>query len=1010
VPAAGGTPQRVTWHPGDDRLLDWTPDGKQLLFASGRSHGVRVNQFFRVAPSGGLPQKLPVPYGEFGALAADGRRIAYTTKAREFRTWKRYRGGLAPDIWLFDLESLEARNLTANDANDLQPMWHGDRLYFLSDRGPHQRYNVWVLDRPGSEPRQVTHFTDTDITFPAIGPQEIVFETGGRLYLLDLASEAVREVEVEVVTDLATLRPREVEVGRLIQGANISPTGARALFEARGEVFTVPAEHGIVRRLGQGSASAERFPAWSPDGARVAYWSDALGEYELTIEDARGGDPQTLTELGPGFRYRLFWSPDSRKIAFIDNTQTIRCIDVDSKAVTEVGQLRHWLHPALLEFELSWSPDSRWIAYARDLESEQEAIVLFDTAAGTSQQVTSGFYSDSGPVFDPGGEYLYYRSNRSLEPVSSDLDSTWVYPNTAVLVAVPLRKDVAAPLPPRNDEEGAEEPDEADRKSEGAEGAGKKNKAGKGKDGGEPEEEAGEKPPEPVEIDLEDFEARAVVLPPAPGNYGKLRAVSGKLVFHRAPRTGSADETSPIVLFDFETREEQTVLDNADAFELSADGKKLLVAVDGGWAIVDLAPGAKIEDRLPTGSLRMLVDPRAEWHQMFDDVWRTYRDNFYDPGMHGLDWDAVGRRYRALLDDAVTRWDVDFVMGELVGELNASHTYIFGGDMEQAPRLPVGLLGIDWELDGNAYRVARIVRGASWDAESRSPLLRPGVGVSEGDYILAVNGVPLDPGREPWAALAGLAGETVELTVNDRPALDGSRRVLVETLDDDRRLRQLEWIEANRKRVAEATDGRVGYVYVPNTGVSGQTELVRQYVSQVTTEGLIVDERWNAGGQLPDRFVELMNRQRVTYISFRYGGPVPHPWPSHIGPKVMLINGWAGSGGDAFPFFFREMDAGPLIGERTWGGLIGPAFAHVLVDGGVFTAPPGRLYGPDGTWFAEGHGVDPDIPVVDDPALLARGRDPQLEAAIAEVLRRIAAQPPRFMPPPPFEPRIAQPR
>jgi tricorn protease len=985
VPALGGEPLRVTYHPSGDRLVDWSPDGERLLFASGRESGVgRFSQLYLISAEGGLAEKLPVPYGEFGTLSPDGRQLAYTPKDRGFRTWKRYRGGMAPEIWLFDLRSQEARNISNSDANDAQPMWHGRTIYFLSDRGPAQRSNIWAYELDGGEIRQVTRFTDFDITFPAIGPSDIVFQAGGRLYLLDLATEEAGELNVDLVTDLASLRPHTENVASLIQWANISPSGKRAVFQARGEIFTVPAEHGPIRQLTRSSGVAERYPAWSPDGEHVAYWSDSSGEYELKLRSADGlGEERSLTNMGPGYRYQPFWSPDSKKIAFIDHTQTIRVYDLDADRATDVDRGLWWMHGALQGFEVSWSSDSRWLAYARGLETGINAIFLFDVENGRRHQVSSGYYSDNAPVFDPDGKYLYHLSNRTLSPIYSDMDATWVYPNTTNIVAVPLREDVSSPLAPRNDEEAIEE-------------------EGEGEEGEEEDEQ-----PEGVEIDLDGFESRAVVLPAEAGNYIGLRAVSGKVVYHRAPRSGSSSRQSPIVYFDLEEREEKTVIDDADGFEISADGKKMLVANDRRWAIIDIKPSQQIEGPLATGDLEMTVSPREEWRQMFNEVWRTYRDVFYDPGMHGLDWDALRSHYGALLDDAVTRWDVNFVIGELIGEVNASHTYVGGGDTERATVRRVGLLGVDWSLENGAYRIARIVRGAPWDIEVRSPLAEPGVDVNEGDYVLAVNGRPLDTGAEPFAAFEGLAGAAVLLTVNDRPGLDGAREVLVETLSSESRLRNLEWIEANRRRVDEATGGRVGYIFVPNTAVPGQTELVRQFNSQMLRDGLIIDERFNAGGQLPDRFIEKMNRQMVTRIFFRNGEVVTYPPVNHYGPKVMLINGWAGSGGDAFPYFFKKLGVGPLIGERTWGGLIGPASGHGLIDGGYYTAPPGRLYGPDGVWFAEGHGVDPDIPVVDDPSELARGTDPQLEAAIAEVMRLIEENPPVFAAPPAFERRVA---
>ncbi|MCP4903136.1 MAG: peptidase S41 [bacterium] len=1002
IPTTGGEPHRVTHHPGNDRLVDWSPGGDRLLFASRRASGVpRFNQLYLVSDRGGLPVRLPVAYGEFGALSPNGEQLAYTPKDRSFRTWKRYRGGIAPDIWLFDLASLDARNLSSSDANDSHPMWSGDTMYFLSDRGKAKRANIWAVDVTSGAMRQITYFTDFDVSFPAIGPSNIVFQAGGRLYLLDLASERHREVAINLVTDLSTVRQRRVNVSDLIQAAQISPTGKRAVFQARGEIFSVPAEHGVIHNLTRTSGVAERFPVWSPDGEQIAYFSDASGEYELTVRSADGsGEEETLTTLGPGFRYRPWWSPDSEKIAFIDNAQAIQVYEIETGVLREVDRGLWMLHGGLEGFSVSWSSDSRWLAYSRGLETGNNAVFVFDTLSGESTQLTSGYYSDFEPTFDPDGKYLYYFSNRTLEPIYSDIDATWVYPNTTKIVASPLTLETSSPLAPRNDAEEPEEKEDGEVEESESEDEG-----GKDEDAEKDEDESA-----PVEIVFNGFEDRAVVLPPEAGNYTGLRAVSGKVVYQRFPRSGSNDEASPVVFFDLEEREEKTILDNASGFEIAAKGKKMLVEVQDSWAIVDLKPGVTLggpkgSPKLATDRLEMVVDPRSEWKQLFTEVWRTYRDYFYDPNLHGLDWDSLRTHYGSLLDDAVTRWDVNFVIGELIGEVNASHTYVGGGDTENAARKAVGLLGVDWELVDGAYRIARIVRGAPWDAEVRSPLTEPGVKVNEGDFVLAVNGIPLDPGSDPFAPFEGLAEATVSLTVNDTPSTEGAREVLVETLRSEAQLRHREWIEANRQRVLEASDGRIGYIFVPNTAVPGQTELVRQLNSQIRLPGLIIDERFNAGGQLPDRFIEKINRQMVTRIAFRNGATATHPQVTHYGPKAMLINGWAGSGGDAFPFFFKEMNVGPLIGERTWGGLIGPAVGHRLIDGGRYTAPPGRLYGPDGVWFAEGHGVDPDIPVVDHPSAMAKGGDPQLEAAIAEVLRLLELNPPQYPEPPEFEVR-----
>ncbi|NIR43308.1 MAG: peptidase S41 [Gemmatimonadetes bacterium] len=986
IPALGGTPTRLTHNPMGDRTLEWHPDGERVLYASSMQSGrQRFSQFYYAPRQGGLPEKLPVPYGEFGAISPDGEWLAYMPKSRDFRTWKRYRGGWAPDIWLFNLEDYSSRNITNSDANESQPMWHGRTLYMLSDRSPNQRFNIWAYDLDSGDLRQVTQFEEFDIHFPAIGPSDIVFEAGGRLYLLDLATEEYSEVEIDVVTDLATLKPRSENVANLVTNARISPSGKRAVVEARGDLFTLPAEHGPVINLTASSGVAERSPAWSPDGRYVAYWSDRSGEYQLTLRAADGsGAEQQLTSFADGFRYRPYWSPDSKKIAFVDDGKTIWIYDLESRRATEVDQDMWMTHGGLNNFRVSWSADSRWLAYSRGLENRAGAVFLYDTDSGQLHQVTSGYYADFQPTFDPDGNYLFFLSNRTFRPAYGDVDNTWIYPNTTNIVAVSLRPDVPSPLAPRNDEESVDE--SADNGDEDEEGS------------------------DAVVIEPRDFEHRLVVLPPRAGNYTELQAVSGKVLYRRFPNTGSAEEDSPILFYDLEEREEKTVIGEADGFLVSADGKKMLVANDRRLAIVDVAPGQKMEKPLRTNELEATVDPRAEWRQIFADAWRFERDFFYDPNMHGVDWDAMRERYGRLIDDAVTRWDVNYVLGELIAELNASHTYRGGGDTESAERRGVGMLGVDWELDNGAYRIARIIDGAPWDSEVRSPFARPGVDVSAGDYVLAVNGVPIDVSKDPWAAFQGLGSSTVALTVNDRPDMQGAREVIVETLDtgDEIRLRHLAWIESNRSRVEEATDGRVGYIYVRSTGSDGQTELVRQFAAQFDKDGLIVDERFNSGGQIPDRFVELLNRPPLSFWAVRSGRDWPWPPVAHFGPKVMLINGWSGSGGDAFPYYFREYGVGPLIGSRTWGGLIGISGAPSLIDGGGVTVPTFRMYSTDGHWFAEGHGVEPDIPVPEDPTALARGTDPQLERAIQEVMRRLEMNPPVTADRPPYEDRTPQ--
>jgi tricorn protease len=995
MPAVGGVPTRVTHHPAPDRMLGWYPDGRSILFASPmQSSRDRFFQLYRVSKDGGLPAKLPVSYGEFGAISPDGKWLAYVPQTQDFRTWKRYRGGWNSRIWLYNLETGASKQAAPSDANNSQPMWHGRTLYFLSDRGPLQRANIWAYALDTDSVRQVTRLTDYDIHFPAIGPADIVFEAGGQLYLLDLATERSHPVRVQVVTDLSTVKPRLDSVGTRIAAVGLSPSGKRAVFEARGDVFTVPAENGPVLNVTRTPGVAERTPAWSPDGKAIAYWSDRTGDYQLMVRAADGSGPEEqLTSFGPGFRYRPYWSPDAKRLAFIDQAMTIWIVERESKRATKVDKGLFMFHGELTRVRLAWSSDSRWLAYARDLENRNHAIFLFDVRTGSRTQVTSGYYNDAAPVFDPEGKYLYFFTNRSLAPTYSDLENTWIYANTTQIAAVPLRRDTPGPLAPQDDEEAAKgdstKPDAPTPKA------------------------LAQAPATAVEIDLPDAERRVVLLPPEPGNYAELEAAAGKVVFRRRPRAGASDKKSPVGYWDLKDRKEELVLDDASALLLSADGQKLLVAQQGPppqpphFAIIDVKPAQKFDKPLRTAELVTWVDPRAEWHQIFNDVWRFERDYFYDPGMHGVDWNAERARYAKLLDAAVTRSDVNFAIGELIAELNASHTYRGGGDEETGPHRGTGLLGVDWALESGAYRIKHIVEGAPWDAEVRSPLRAPGVDVKEGDYVLAVNGARLDPALDPWAAFDGLAEQTVKLLVNSRPALEGARTVLVKTLADEGRLRYLAWVDGNRRHVDEMTKGRVGYVYVPSTGLDGQTELARQFAAQIDKAGLIIDERFNSGGQIPDRFVELLNRPPLAYYAVRDGTDWQWPPAAAFGPKVMLINGWSGSGGDAFPTFFREAKLGPLLGERTWGGIIGISGVPTLIDGGVVTVPTFRQYDPQGKWFAEGHGVDPDLPVAEDPAQLAKGVDQQLDAGIQEVVRVLGQHPVATPARPPYENRTA---
>ena len=980
IPIEGGIPKQLTYHSAGDRVIDWNPDGNNVLFTSGRESGrQRFSQFFQVNKAGGMAVKLPIPYGEFGTFSPDGKQFAYTQKSRTFRTWKRYRGGMAPEIFLFNLDDFSSEIIIDSDANDEIPMWSGNKIYFLSDRGEEKRANIWSYDIATKSLKQLTNFSDFDVHFPSVGPTDIVFEAEGKLFLLDLASEKYNEVNVNVVTDQIALQPKMINASEFIAHGWIAPDGKRVALEARGDLFSIPAEEGFVKNLTQTSGVAERYPAWSPDGKSLAFWSDKSGEYELHLLDLESGKEEQLTNYGAGYRYQLYWSPDSKKLGFVDKAMKIKIYELDNKRTIDVDQGLSMYQGVLENFDVSWSSDSKWMAFSRDVTNGNVAVFLFDLNTYTNHQITSGYYSTMKPSFDPEDNYLYVLTNRNFSPSYGDTDNSFIYPNATQLAAISLRTDVASPLAPKNDEV---EIKKEDQKSEIIDG--KEKKKDKKKDKDDPEDEQEEL--KPTVIDLDGLESRMVILTEKAGNFNSIQAAKGKIVYMKSPNTGSDEKGNEIKYFDLEEREIKSIITDVNGFQISADGNKILVVKGNAFAVIEVKENQKMDKPLNTGDMNMMVDPRAEWKQIFKDAWRLERDFFYDKNMHGVDWDAMYIRYGTLIDDASTRWDVNFIIGELIGELNASHTYKGGGDEENGKKVNVGYLGVDYELIDDTYRIKKIIKGASWDIEAKSPLDMPGVEAQEGDFLLAVNGIPVDAEKEPYFAFLGLGGKTVELTLNTQPIVEGSRKIVIKTMTDETRLRHLSWIEFNRKKVEDATDGKVGYIYVRSTGIDGQNELIRQFMAQWDKEGLIIDERFNSGGQIPDRFIELLNRKPLAYWAVRDGKDWQWPPVAHFGPKVMLINGWSGSGGDAFPDFFRKSGLGPLIGSRTWGGLIGISGAPQLIDGGNVTVPTFRMYDPDGKWFLEGHGVDPDIEAKEDPTSLAKGGDSQLEKAIEVVL------------------------
>lgn len=964
VSGAGGMPERITHHPGEDLVVDWYPDGESVLMRSKMlSPSERYNRLFRQPVEGGMPEVLPLPYGEIGSFSPGGDRLAFQYKTRQSNAWKRYKGGTASDLWIYNLKDQSLKKFTDYEGTDAIPMWHNDTIYFLSDRGPEQRLNIWAYDTATEEKRQVTNFKEYDVKWPSLGPGDIVFENGGALYLLELGDESYSQVSVRVPDDLPELRPRLKEVSKNINNFSISPSGKRALFEARGEIFTVPQQRGSVRNLTQTAGIAERFPAWSPDGKNVAYFSDRTGEYELYIRQSDGKSEETrITTDGGVYRFHPVWSPDSKKIAYSDKTGSLFIVDIsNNKPLLVSKDLRNPIG------SYAWSPDSRWLTYPYTSDNGLKSVMIYDTKDKKPRKVTTDFYNDNSPVFDPGGRYLYFYSDRSFTPVYGDMDDTWIYPNSTGVYALTLRADTLSPIAPRSDEETESKNENTDQNTR-----------------------------ESVKIDFDGIEERVVKLPVRAGNFGHLKALDGKVAYLRYPRAGVEDHNGgkgQLQFYDLHDGHEKTVIPNINGFDLTLDGTKLVYRSDDVYGIVDFGEGRSTgQGKIDTSKLKTKINPRQEWQQIFGDSWRIQRDFFYDPKMHGVDWDEVKVRYEKLLPYIVDREDLNFVIGEMMGELNSSHAYIGGGDIEETDRISVGLLGADFELDkkNNAYRIKKIYGASSNIPDIRSPLKEPGVNVEEGDYLLSVNGNPLDTSKDPWASFQGLTGEVVELAIGKSAKLKDAREILVKPIsrDDDRKLRYMTWVEENRQYVDRATEGRVGYVYVPDTGRRGQNELVRQFVPQQKTEALIIDERFNGGGQVPDRFVELLNRPVQNYWAIREFEDWQTPSLSHTGPKVMLINGWSGSGGDAFPYYFRKAGLGPIIGTRTHGGLIGIGGNPGFIDGGYVTAPTYAFYNLKGEWDVEGRGVDPDYEVPDLPSNLNDSDDQQLEKAL-EVIQEL---------------------
>lgn len=965
IPAVGGEPTRLTWHPGGDRVIDWQPDGESVRFQTARTEVMsRRGNLWTVSVDGGLPAELPLPAGGLSSYSPGGERIAYNRITREARTWKRYKGGMAQDVWIHDFDQKKTIRATDWEGSDNFPMWHGDTVYFTSDRTG--KMQIWAYDTRSAEVRQVTGHKEYDVKWPSLGPDSIVYENGGWLYVLDLATEKSQRVKISLRSDMQLTRPRFEKVGDRIVGGGVAPGGKRAVLAARGEIFSVPAEKGEARNLSDSPGAHDKTPQWSPDGRLVAWISDKSGEYEIHVANGDGtGGERKLTDGGHTYIFEIMWSPDSEKILFYDAAMVWRIVDVESGKVTEVDR-----GDSMRVTEADWSADSRWVAFARAEPTDIRSIFLYDTRSGKTTRVTSNMTDDSCPAFDPDGKYLYFASSRHFNPKFGPYDMKPYWSDRDGLYLVTLREDVTDPFPPESDEVEILADGDEDEKPE--------SEAEK-EDGKEEEKDEG------LEIDLEGIGARMVALDVPPGDYHSLQATSGKLFYLKNGDNGD----SPLSCFDMAEREVKQVLAKADGYEIDATGEKLLYVADGSYGIVDAAPDQKADKGLKTDGMVARVVPREEWREMFRDAWRLERDFFYDPDIYGMDWDGIYDRYVQLLPYVSHRSDLDYLLGEMISELSAGHAYVYPGENPEVERTSAGLLGCDFTRDGDRYRLTGILTERDWNAGVPTPLHGPGIDVNEGDYLLAVDGVELSAGMNPYALLEGKTGRQTVLKVAAKADGDDAREVTVTPIRSERVLRYTRWVEGNRRRVAEMSGGRIGYLHLPNTAFDGVREFAKAYYPQIRLDGLVVDERYNGGGFIPDFMITIMNQKLLNQWQPRYGIPNRTPGSAFAGKMAMVSNGQAGSGGDALPLYFKSYGLGKVVGTRTWGGLVGVSTRIPLMDGGMVTFPEFGLFNMDGQWDVENYGVDPDIVVDNMPEDVMAGRDPQLEKAVEVLLEDI---------------------
>ena len=1025
MPADGGQPKQLTFNQGGAPLSDrmgihnevvtWTPDSKRIVFLTRRdSFNGWTRRPYSVSVNGGLPEAFPMDQGGLLSYSPDGTKIAYNTIFRNFRTWKRYTGGMAQDILLYDLKNNTVDRVPHTEYTDTFPMWSGSTVYFTSDRGPEHRLNLYSYDLGSKQIEQLTKFADFDVMWPSLGNGGIVFENGGYLHLYDIASKQEKQLAVQIPGERDQAMKRWTSATKQITDFDISPDGKRAAFAARGDIFTVPAKDGSTRNLTRTTGIREQKVSWSPDGKWIAYTSDRTGEDEIYIQPQDGmGKEQAITTGYKGFKFAPAWSPDSKKIAWADKDLQVWYVDVaEKKPVLIEKPVRAGAYSKDVYGEINdyvWSPDSKWISYSKPSENGNSALYLYSLATAKITPVTTNFYNSNLPVFDPEGKYLYFLSDRDYNEVLGNFDFEFANPKTTRVYLATLKAGDPSPFSPLSDETAIKK-DESSSASD-AKTDEKKKEGDKSKT--EDKEKSGDKKElakdvlKDFRIDLDGIQGRIVAIPMPPAQIRGLAAGKSVVFYTTAPVQGLSGpipgEEPQLHAYDVKERKDKVIMDDVDRFALSFDGSKLMYQVGGAngenrYGIIDAKAGDTKkagEGALKLDGLRVQVDPPQEWKQMFREVWRQERDFFFEQSMNGVDWDKVRERYEALLPSVSSRYDLTYILGEMIGELSNSHTYVGAGDLPDLPTVRVGLLGADFELDAASgkYRIKKIYPGENWDPQLRSPLTEPGVNVKEGDYLLAINGHSLQAPENPYELLVNTANDNVMLTVNSKPTDDGSRNVQVKTIADEYGLHSLNWVENNRKKVDAATGGKVGYIYIPDMGAPGLNAFVKQFFPQIRKQGMIIDVRYNGGGFVDQLIFARLRRILVGMDTARNWEPGTVPPVVFSGAMACITNRYAASDGDIFSYFFKVYKLGPLIGERTWGGVRGIRGNFPLLDGGYITRPEFARYGMDSKWVVENRGVQPDIEVENRPDLVIKGQDPQLERAIEEVMKQMQSLP-----------------